>query len=117
DQVAATVTARSGRVVAERLQVADGSPRQADASADDSSALPPRTGLAVDLGTAAPSEVWVHPFGRFAPDGVRQDVVVYNPSDQPAEVDLEVSLGPDAVGGVEPFALSLPPRSAQVVHL
>ncbi len=108
DQVAATVTARSGRVVAERIQVADGTERAND--------LPTRLGLAVDLGTPAPALMWAHPHARFSAT-TGQQVVVYNPTDEPAEVDVEVALDDDVVGGVEPFQLSVRPRSAETIRL
>lgn len=108
-QVSTTLTTRSGRVIAERVQVADGSQREDEA-------LRTREGLAVDLGTSVPSELWVHPYVQFSPD-IHEDVVVYNPSDEPAEVDVEINLGPDVVGGVEPFELTLRPRGFEVVRL
>lgn len=107
-QVSATVTARTGRVVAERVQVADGS--------EGLEGQPLRQGLAVDLGTPVPDQIWVHPDGRLS-DGRRQSVVVYNPSDEPAEVDVEIGLGAEVVGGVEPFELSVRPHSFEVVEL
>lgn len=108
DQVAATVSARSGRIVAERIQVADGTEREDD--------LPAREGLAVDLGSRVADEIWVHPDGDLS-ESRRQRVVVYNPSDDPAEVDVEIGLGTDVVGGVEPFELSVRPHSAAFVDL
>jgi hypothetical protein len=107
-QVSATVTARAGRVVAERMQIAEGSERE-DGRA-------PRRGLAVDLGVPEPALIWTHPFTWFSQD-VPADVVVYNPSDQPAAVDVEVALGEQVVGGVAPFELNIRPRSFEVVRL
>ena len=104
DHVSATVRARSGRVVAERLQ----SFRPIDGEG--------RTGLTVDLGVPVPQEVWVHPYGRVGP-GVVQRLVVFNPGDAPAEVDVELDLGADAIGGVEPFELSLRPGDYEVIDL
>jgi hypothetical protein len=95
-------------VVAERIQVADGS------EGNEGQRL--RQGLAVDLGTPTPDLIWVHPDGRVSADR-NQSVVVYNPSDEPAEVDVEVGLGADVIGGVEPFELSVRPRSFEVVDL
>lgn len=108
DQVSTTLTTRSGRVVAERIQVADGSQRDGD--------LPSRLGLAVDVGTPEASLLSTHPYGYFGP-GAAQDVVVYNPSDVPAEVDVELALGDDVVGGVEPFELSIRPGGFERIRL
>ena len=109
DQVSATVTARTGRVVAERLQTFDDTEEMLE-GAD------PRRGLTVDLGVPVPAEVWVHPAVRLA-EGLVETVVVYNPGPATAEVDVEVLLGDRGLGGVEPFELSVPPNRYATVEL
>ena len=112
DQVAASVIARSGRIVAERVQTFDGSGAEVGPEGETVE----RTGLTVDLGTPSPHEVTVHQYGRLE-SGVRQRLVVFNPGDAPAEVDVEVTPYGDTLGGVEPFELTVRPRQYQVVDL
>ncbi|QGG95812.1 DUF5719 family protein [Actinomarinicola tropica] len=102
DHVSTTVRARAGRVVAERLQ-----------SFDDSDG---RRGTTVDLGVTEPQEVWVHTYGRVGPD-VDQRLTVYNPTDAPAEVDVEVALAEDLAGGVAPFELTVRPQGFVTIDL
>jgi len=125
EQVSATIRARSGRVVAERLQQYDGS-------------LGVR-GLALGLGVPTPGAAWVladgeasAPAPRTPPprpgDGEASDdegegalrtterIVVYNPGDERAEVDVQVvpaggELGPAPL----PFRLSVGAGAHQVV--
>ncbi|MGY6500919.1 MAG: DUF5719 family protein [Acidimicrobiales bacterium] len=108
DQVSTTVTARSGRIVAERMQVFDDTEEMLD-GAD------PRRGLAVDLGASVPVETWAFPGVRFT-EGLDERIIVYNPGDGTAEVDVEV-LVPSATGGVEPFALTVRPNGYEVLDL
>jgi hypothetical protein len=109
DQVSATVTARSGRVVVERIQTFD----------DDEEMLEgfePRRGLTVDLGVPMPMESWVHPSVRLV-EGLSDRVVVYNPGSATAEVDIEVLVGGQAQGGIEPFELTVPPNRYEMLDL
>ena len=100
--VSASIVARSGRLVVDRLQTYDGS--------DPANAA----GLALTPAAPAPALVWNLPDGRYI-DGVREFVNVYNPSDATAEVDVEITLAPSddpALDiGVEPFRLTIAPRS------
>jgi hypothetical protein len=97
--VATSVVARSGRLVVDRIQSFDGSDGPAG----------------LDLTAAAPAiaEVWAFPDGLATAD-VSEVVTIYNPSEEQAEVDLEVVLDPSsdpgAPVGVEPFQLSVPPE-------
>jgi hypothetical protein len=103
----ASITARAGRLVVDRLQRFDGSDGPAG----------------LDLTPAAPSAalVWAFPDGAVT-EGVSEVVTVYNPTDQAAEVDVEVALDPSADPAqpiaVEPFQMSVAPLDfAQVeVH-
>lgn len=103
DHVSATVRARSGQVIVERLQIFDGSLGV--------------EGLTSTLGTPQPAEVWMFPDGMVA-NGVIERYVVYNPSDRPAEVELEVRLddrnrkeGDPPLVQPEPFELTIPANS------
>jgi hypothetical protein len=108
DQVSATVTTRTGRVVAERLQIFDDSEEILE-EAD------PRRGLALSLGSPVPMETWVFPSVRLV-ENLREAVVVYNPGNATAEVDIEFL--PSAAGlAVEPFELTLAPNSYEVLVL
>jgi hypothetical protein len=131
DQVSATFEARSGRVVVEQLQQYDGS-------------LGTR-GLALTLGAPEAGETWVFADGEAsapgpttpAPDDADDDdedadadgsedaeddprtterIVVYNPGDERAEVDVRLVPTTDASGpGPQPFGLSIGPGGYQVV--
>lgn len=99
-QIAAVATTRSGRVVLDRLQVFD------DAT---------RKGLALSTGVASAAPAWVFPSGRLST--VRQErIVVYNPNESPAEVDVEVRPQDPGVA-VEPFQLTVRPGQHSQVDL
>jgi hypothetical protein len=108
DQVSATVTARSGRVVAERLQSFDDTEEMLEGAE-------PRRALTVDLGTPVPMETWIFPSVRLV-EGLTERVVIYNPGQATAEVDLEV-LTTDPGQAVEPFELTVPPNGYEVLVL
>jgi hypothetical protein len=92
-QVSATLRTRAGRVVAERLQEFDGS-------------LGPE-GLAVALGVPEASTAWAFPDGAVD-DGGTERIVVYNPGDERAEVEVQVLPASDEpVPAPQPFRLSI----------
>lgn len=96
EEVAATITARSGRVIVDRIQLVNG-----DAG----------RGLTVQTGIPEPQTQWVFPYG-FSSDAIREQYSVYNPTDELAEVEFEnVFADPDKNGGAEPIHLSIPPGS------
>ena len=102
DQVAATITARSGRIVVDRILRIDGDTAR---------------GLTVQLGVPSPERTWVFPDG-FSSDAVRERYVVYNPGDEVAEVEVEFQLDDPQENGVpEPFDLSLAPGTHQVIDV
>jgi hypothetical protein len=104
-EVAAEVTARAGRVVVDRIQLAN------DPEV-------PRAGLAVSSGVPAAAESWTFAVGGQN-DALREQLAVYNPSDEPAEVDVEVR--PDSSGGsqfaTEPFELTIQPHRHELLDL
>lgn len=102
-EVAATITARTGRIVVDRIVRLDGSDG-------------PR-GLTVQPGIPEPQQTWVYADG-FVSETVRERFVVYNPGEKLAEVSLEVKLDqPEENGVPEAFELSLPPGEHQVVDV
>lgn len=105
EQMATTVVARSGLVVAEQLAIVN-------ADSD----LPP--GMAVLLGAPAPVTSWALPDGPPLREGDDVRVVVFNPGGQQAEVDVSLLVDdPSAVGVVEPYELSVRPGQFEVIDL
>jgi hypothetical protein len=91
--VSATLRTRAGRVVVERLQEFDGS-------------LGPE-GLAVALGVPEASTAWAFPDG-VVDDGRTERIVVYNPGDERAEVEVHVLPASDEPAPApQPFRLSI----------
>lgn len=104
DQLSLSITARAGLVVAEQLEVVTGEAE-----------LP--TSLSVSLGAPAAQPAWYFPLGAPVGDAVRQRFVVFNPSDTPAEVDVQLLSSDPEAGFVEPFAVSVRPGQYAVVDL
>ncbi len=103
-ELATTVRARSGRVVVDQLQIADGS---GDVPA----------GLAAVLAAPEPATAWIFPDGVGAV-GYGERVVVQNPTEEPAEVDVQVLLDDPATNGLaEPFELTVEPGGYGVVDV
>ncbi len=101
--VAAHVEVRSGRIVADRIQTFDGTDG--------------RRGMTLGLGAPVPAEVWVFPNGGVG-RGVGEQVVVFNPTEEVAEVEVEVRPErPGEQGVPEPFSLTVPPRRFSMVAL
>lgn len=103
DELATRVTVRSGRIVADQLQVfGEGSGLQ---------------GLSVVAGAPRGAGSWVFPDG-IGGTGYRETFTVYNPSDQPAQVDVQLLLDNPEVNGVaEPFNVTVGPGRYQVVDV
>lgn len=103
-QVSAQIQVRGGRLVVDRIQLFDGTDG--------------RRGLTLGLGVPAPAETWVFPAGE-AGEGLFEQVVVFNPRDEVAEVEVEVRLDEfdEEVGPPEPFELTVPPGRYALVDL
>lgn len=102
-QVSAEIRVRGGRLVVDRIQAFGGTDG--------------RKGLALALGVPAPAETWVYPSGGTG-EGLTEQVVVYNPTDDVAEVEVEVRLDdPGELGPPEPFELTVPPHRYSMVEL
>jgi hypothetical protein len=103
-QVSAHVQAGSGRVIVDRIQT----------FAPDHATL---EGITLGLGAPVPSEVWAFPEGVVG-EGITEQIVVFNPTDEVAEVEVEVRLSDPETNGVpEPFELTIPPRRYSIVDL
>lgn len=95
--VAATVSARVGRVVAGRLQTFDGTAG--------------RKGLSLALGAPEAGRTWYFPEGLVA-DGLTERYQIFNPFRSEAVVDVEFAL---EKGEAEPLQLRVPPQSRLTV--
>lgn len=103
DEVAATLTARTGRIVVDRIVRLD------EEDGD--------RGLTVQLGVPEPQQAWVYPDGLVS-DSFGETFVVYNPGEQLAEVEIAFSLdNPEEHGVPEPVSLSLAPGSHATVDM
>jgi hypothetical protein len=114
-QVSAHVQVRSGRLVVDRIQMFEGTNEDA------------RRGITLGLGAPVPAATWLFPDGEHQ-QGISEQVVVFNPSDEVAEVQVEVRLDPpdpdaepDAEGQEqvvpEPFALTVLPGRYSLVNI
>jgi len=102
-QVSAQVRVRGGRLVIDRIQAFDGTDG--------------RRGLTLGLGAPTPAETWVFPAGETG-DGLFEQVVVFNPGDEVAEVEVEVRVDdPGEPGPPEPFELTVQPGRYSALDL
>ncbi|HEX4821812.1 MAG TPA: DUF5719 family protein [Acidimicrobiales bacterium] len=98
EQLAGTVSVRTGRVVVDRLQSFDGS--------EPTHPL----GLAATLGAPAPSPVWTFGTGEVA-DGLNETITLMNPSSTDVQAQLEIALDDPATNGaVDPIPVTIPAR-------
>ena len=98
EQVSSTVQVRTGRLVVDRIQLRSERPRR---------------GAALTLGAPSGGDVWYFPEGAKG-EGINERVVVYNPGEREALVDVEFTLDE---GAIEPFELSVPPRDRAVLDV
>ena len=90
DEVSTTVSARSGRVIAGKVQTHNGGGHK---------------GIALLLGAPRLGTTWFFPDGFFS-EGVTERFHVYNPGSKEAQVQLSVAL---EQGAAEPFDITVPP--------
>ena len=103
-QVSAHVEVGSGRVVVDRIQTFDGT-------------NPRLEGITLGLGAPVPAEVWVFPAGVLG-EGATEQVVVFNPTDDVAEIEVEARLDDPETNGVpEPFEATVAPNRYAIVDL
>ena len=105
EQLATSVVARSGLIVVEQVE-----------AVTDEAELP--TSLTATLGAPATAVAWELAEGRALADDVDVQVVVQNPGEVPAEVDVQLLVDDPATNGfVEPYELSIRPGQYAVVDL
>lgn len=103
DEVAATLTTRTGRLVVDRIV-------RVNEEAGD-------RGLTVQLGVPEPQRAWVFADGLVS-ETVTETYVVYNPTEELAEVEIAFMLDrPDENGIPEPVDLSLAPGAHASVDM
>ena len=103
-QVSAQVHVGTGRLVVDRIQTFDGTE-------------PTYEGLTLGLGAPTPAQTWVFPDGKIG-KGITERVVVYNPTADVAQVNLDVRLDDPSKNGVpEPFELTIAPQRYAIVDL
>jgi hypothetical protein len=93
--ISMTATARTGRVVIDRIQQRNGAAK----------------GISLALAAPAPAERWTFPEG-FVGAGVGERFHVYNPTNDEAQVSIELAL---ESGAAEPFDLTIAPRARVTV--
>ena len=103
-EVATTVAVRSGRVIADQIQYADGSQDTTKS-------------LAVTPGAPSAWPTWWFADGP-AGAGDQTSIAVQNPSDHDVDVELQVRLDDAATNGdVDPFTFTVPAGRAEVTNV
>jgi len=103
EEVAATLRTRTGRLVVDRIV-------RLDEDGGD-------RGLTVQLGVPEPQRAWVFPEG-LAGETVTERYVVYNPTEELAEVEIAFTLDrADELGIPEPVNLSISPGEHAAVDI
>lgn len=104
-QVSAQVNVRSGRLVVDRIQIF---------GSDDDDDL---EGVTLGLGAPVPAETWIFPDGNIS-EGGREQIVVFNPSEDVAEVEVELRLDdPGTNPAPEPYELTVLPGRFSIIDL
>ena len=93
--IATTAVARSGRIVIDRIQLRNGTNK----------------GMSLALAATSPGTTWYFPEGLVA-DGVGESFHLYNPTNDEAQVSIELAL---ESGAAEPFDLTVAPRGRLTV--
>lgn len=115
-EIAATVTARSGRIVVDRVQTYDGTGAPIAADGDAGEVAAPK-GLASTPGVSTTSIRWMFP-DVVSVEGSRTQIALFNPSDRPAEIDLVLTYeDPQRRNEIEPIRITLPDVEQRMVDL
>lgn len=93
--ISMTAVARSGRIVVDRIQLRNGANK----------------GMSLALAATSPGTTWYFPEGLVA-DGVGESFHLYNPTNEEAQVSIELAL---ETGAAEPFDLTVAPRGRLTV--
>lgn len=116
-EVAATISARTGRLVVDRVQRYDGTGDAVAGTGDDPVASPAPVGMASTAAIPARAARWIFP-DAVVVEGTRTQLAVFNPSTRSARVDVIVAHeDPERYPEVEPIELTLRPRSEELVDL
>lgn len=103
DQITTEVRTRTGRVVAERVQL----------FRNDEGPV----GLSLTPGVNQMSDQWFFPAGAAVP-GAAESYVIYNPNDAPAEVEFELKPdSADRAGDIAPLGVAMGPNERWVVNV
>lgn len=114
--IATTVTATRGQVVVDRIQTFDGEGAATTAEEADAETFQ-REGLTVTPAVPGPQTRWAFPAGVKA-GFLHEQVVVFNPRDETAEVAIAIDLDdPQRNGTFDPFPLTVPPGQFSVFDL
>lgn len=115
-EIAAMITARSGRIVVDRVQTYDGTGAAIPAEGDAGEVAAP-TGLASTPGVATTSTRWMFP-DVVSVEGSRTQIALFNPTDRPAEIDLVLTYeDPQRRNEIEPIRITLPEIEQRMVDL
>lgn len=114
--IAATVEARTGRVVVDRVQDDDGTGARVRGAEPDAVATAAPIGLVSTPGSIGSAARWVFP-GTTLSTGTRQQVATYNPGGRAARVDLVLAYEDPRQGDIEPIQLTVPAHSVVVTDL
>ncbi len=112
--ITTSLTARRGQVVVDRIQTFDGEGAATTAEEADAEGYFTPRGLTVTPAVPEPREVWSLPAGVTS-SFVREQIVVANPGDDVAEVELTFDLAePDRNGVLDPFPITVGPGESRV---
>ncbi|MBX3287570.1 MAG: hypothetical protein KF703_19645 [Actinobacteria bacterium] len=116
-EVAATISARTGRLVVDRVQRYDGTGDAVPGTGADPVATPAPVGLASTAAVPARADRWIIPDAMVV-EGARTQVAVHNPGTRTARVDVVIAHeDPARYPEVEPVQLTVRPRSEEVVDV
>jgi hypothetical protein len=104
--IATTVAVRSGRLIADKLEIQNGSSGAPQGST-------PFKGLSLTLGDTAPGQTWYFADGVKAP-GVTEHFDIYNPNNSEASVQVASVL---EGGSAQPFGLTVPPDDRIILQV
>lgn len=109
DQFSVVVDARNGRLVAETSQTLD-------TEADEESEEPATSGLRLQVGVPRALTAWTFA-GGFAGEGAQEELVVFNPGDDPVTAVVQVVPYGAPELPPEPFEIEVPARRYQQLDL
>lgn len=116
-EMATTVTARTGRIVVDRVQTYDGTGEAVPGTGDDPVATDAPTGLAVTAAIPTTATRWLFAEAVNSP-GTRTQLAVHNPGGRAAEIDVVLTHEePLRRPEIEPIQLTVRGGDQQLVDL